>query len=61
MGVTPKSPKRVTNTLASVPAPFTSPVMVTTSYTGRERRLGIGKRRTEEDVCNVVINITILK
>lgn len=63
MGVTPKSPKRVTNTLASVPAPFTSPVMVTTSYTGRERREGIRKRRTEEDVCNVVINvkITILK
>lgn len=61
MGVTPKSPKRVTNTLASVPAPFTSPVMVTTSYTEGERREGIRKRRTEEDVCNVVINITILK
>lgn len=56
MGVTPKSPKRVTNTLASVPAPFTSPVIVTTSYTERYRR--------EEDVCSVVhvvIHLTILK
>lgn len=47
MGVTPKSPKRVTNTLASVPAPFTSPVTATTSYTEREMRLEIrgGERR----------------
>ncbi|TNN50204.1 hypothetical protein EYF80_039628 [Liparis tanakae] len=34
LGVTPPSPNRVTNTLASVPAPRSSPVMVTTSYTG---------------------------
>lgn len=32
-GVMPYSPKRVINTLASVPAPLSSPVMVTTSYT----------------------------
>ena len=35
LGVMPYSPNRVTNTLASVPAPLTSPVMVTTSYTAR--------------------------
>lgn len=61
MGVTPKSPKRVTNTLASVPAPFTSPVTVTTSYTGRERKMEIRKRRRDENVCHVVhvvMNIT---
>lgn len=34
LGVMPYSPNRVTNTLASVPAPLSSPVMVTTSYTG---------------------------
>lgn len=38
LGESPFSPKKVMKTLASVPAPRTSPVAVTTSYTGGERR-----------------------
>lgn len=38
LGETPFSPKRVMKTFASVPAPRTSPVAVTTSYTGGEKK-----------------------
>lgn len=58
-GETPKSPKRVTNTLASVPAPFTSPLTVTTSYTERQTKGEVTKsilKRQKEPKKNSTVS-----
>lgn len=48
LGEIPFSPKRVMNTLASVPAPRTSPVDVTTSYTGGGKEKTDGSLREKQ-------------
>lgn len=53
LGESPFSPKMVMKTLASVPAPRTSPVAVTTSYTGGGKKTDGKLRRKPRILCGL--------